>query len=99
MKQSNLLNFFCVVPTDEAYTIWAKRKRDNQEMDEEECAEVMHQQEEWREKKCQKLHDHNYVSQQKHCKKIKDQGQEASIQDEGQKQLSVSKIFISKTAN
>jgi len=99
VKQSNLLNFFSVVPTDEAYTTWAKRKRDNQERDEEKRAEVMHQQEEWREKKCQKLRDRNRVSQQKHRKKIKNQGQEASIQGEGQKQLSVSKIFISKTTN
>ena len=95
VKQSNLLNFFSVVPTDKAYTTWAKKKRDNQERDEEERAEVIHQQEEWREKKCQKLHDHNHISQQKHHKKIKGQG----IQDEDQKQLSVSKISISKTAN
>ena len=42
VKQSNLLNFFSVVPTDEAYTTWAKRKRDNQERDKEEYAEVMY---------------------------------------------------------
>ena len=97
--QTNLLKFFSAVPADEAYSTWAKRKRDIQERDKEEHVEVVRQQEEWREKKCQKLRDRNRLSQQKHRKKIKNQEQKAGIQNEGQKQLPVSKMFISKTAN
>jgi hypothetical protein len=43
VKQTQLLNFFSTVPADEAYTKWAKRKRDNQERDKEERTKVMHQ--------------------------------------------------------
>ena len=98
-KQTGLLNFFSVVPGAEAYTVWAKRKRENQGKDEEEHAKVMRQEEEWRESKRQKLRDRKRLNQQNHRKKVMDQERKASMKDEGQEQPPVSKIFISKTAS
>ena len=54
VRQAGLLNFFSAIPADEAHAAWSKRKRDNRERDEEECAKIIHQEEEWRKAKCQK---------------------------------------------
>ena len=98
-KQTGLLNFFSVVPGDEAYTVWAKRKRDNRGKDEEERAKVMHQEEELRESKHQKLRDRKRLNQQEHRKRVRNQEENASMENEGQEQPPVSKIPASKTAS
>jgi len=70
-QQSGLLNFFSVVPAEDAYSLWKKRKRDNLERDEEQHAETVRQEKKWKEEKAEKLHSHNRLNQQTHCKREK----------------------------
>lgn len=93
VQQSGLLNFFPIIPADEAHTAWSKRKRDNQDRDEEERAEVTRQQEGWKEKKLQTNRERNRLAQQKHRKKVKEQKGA-----DGEK-VPVSVIFILRPIN
>ena len=93
VRQTGLLNFFSVIPGDEAHAAWGKRKRDNQEADEEKRAKVKHQEEEWKQENLQDMRKRNRLSQQKHRKKIQMQEIEAGIRDESGKKLEVSQIL------
>jgi hypothetical protein len=98
-QQTGLLNFFSTVPADEVHAAWGKRKRDNRERDEEKCAKILCQEEEWRDEKHQKQHDENPVAQQKHHTKVKSQVQKPGVHGENGMNLPVSEIFTSNTAN
>ena len=90
VQQTGLLNFFSVIPGDEAHAAWGKRKRDNQERDKEERTRVMHQEEEWKQEKLLDMCGCNCLSQQKCHEKIQKQEIEAGIQDEDGKKVQVS---------
>jgi len=93
IQQTGLLNFFPIIPADEAYATWRKRKRDNLERDEEERAEIMQEEKEWREEKLVDVRERNLLSQQKHRRRIKDQEIQAGIRDKDGKKLPVSKLL------
>lgn len=99
VRQTGLLNFFPVIPGDEAHSAWGKRKRDNREKDEEERAQVMQQEEEWKQEKLLEIRGHNRISQQKRRKRIQNQEIDAGIRDKDGKKLKVSQIFIIKLTN
>jgi hypothetical protein len=98
-RQTGLLNFFSTVPADEVHAVWGKRKRDNRERDEEKCAKIVRQEEEWRAEKRQKRRDENRAAQQKHRTKVKSQVQKPGVHGENGMSLPVSETFTSNTAN
>ena len=93
-QQTGLLNFFSVIPREEAHAIWGKRKRENQERDEEERAKILYQEEEWKQERLLDIRGHNHLSQQKHHKKIQRQEIEAGMWNEDGKKLQASQTFI-----
>ena len=92
-QQSGLLNFFSVVPAEDSYSMWRKRKRDNLERDEEERAETMRREEKWKEEKAEKLRSRKRLNQQTHRKKEKAKEIQAGIRNKDGKKLPVSHIF------
>ena len=59
IKQLGLSNFFTPISAGEAHAAWGKRKRGAQERDEEERAENMHQEEEWKKEKLSDIRERN----------------------------------------
>jgi len=90
VRQTGLLNFYSVIPGGEAHAAWGKRKRDNQEKDEKERAEITLQEGRWKQKKLLDTREHNRLSQQKHRKKIWEQEVKTGVRDEDGKKLQVS---------
>lgn len=89
-KQTGLLNFFPTVSAGEVHAAWGKRKRENQERDEKERAEVMRQEEEWKQEKLSDVRERNRLSQQKRRKRIHGQEMKTGIRNEDGKKSQVS---------
>jgi hypothetical protein len=97
-KKPGLLNFFPVIPADEAHAAWGKRKRANFERDEEERAEIMRKEEKQKEEKLADLRERNLVSQRKRRRKVKDQEVRVGVRDKDGKKLPVSKLLTLEIA-
>ena len=94
-QQSGLLNFFSVAPAENSYSIWRKRKRDNQERDGKEHAETTCQEKEWKEEEAEKLCKQKCLNQQAHREKVKAKEVKAGLRDkDGKKKLPVSHILV-----
>jgi hypothetical protein len=93
IKQTGLLNFFPVIPGDEAHAMWGKRKRANLERDEEQRAETIRKEGKWKEQKLTHLRERNSVSQQKRRKTTKAQEIQAGIRDKDGNKLPVSELL------
>jgi hypothetical protein len=66
----------------------------NKDRDEEEHAETMRQEKEWKQEKLQVRQAQNRLSQQKRRKRIKNQEIQAGVQDEDGKKIQVRQIPI-----
>jgi hypothetical protein len=93
IKQTGLLNFFPVIPGDEAHAMWGKRKRANLERDGEQRAETIRKEGKWKEQKLTHLRERNSVSQQKRRKTTKAQEIQAGIRDKDGNKLPVSELL------
>ena len=84
------------MPEEDSYSVWRKRKRENQERDEKERAEIMHREEEWKEEDAKKLHKRKRLNQQTHREKVKAEEVKAGLRSEDgkKKKLPVSHIFV-----
>ena len=96
VHQTGLLNFFSTIPTDKAQAMWREKKRKNREKDEEEHAEIMQQEKEWKAEKLQIRRENNKLSQRKRRKRIHREEIRSGVRDKDGKRVQVRYSTIRK---
>jgi hypothetical protein len=96
VHQTGLLNFFSTIPADKAQAMWREKKRKNREKDDEERAEIMQQEKEWKTEKLQIQRENNKLSQRKRRKRIHEEEIRSGVRDKDGKRVQVRYFIIIK---